>query len=175
MIQKRIFLIILLCLVAVFWFYVRQSTQFGIDLTGTMAPNFTLKNELGEKIKLSDARGKVVLVHFWATWCPPCVGEMQLLNAFWNKYADKNVALMAISEDEDGWSAVQKFKEKIPFDFHVLLDTDRVSERYGIYGLPETYLLDAKGRVVRKLVGPQRWNGPSWEAEINRLLKDASS
>lgn len=171
MIQKRFFLLTLLLLVAVFWFYLHESARLGADMKGKQAPDFTLKNEKGESVHLKDFRGKVVLVHFWATWCPPCAGEIPSLNQFIQKYASQNVVLLAVSEDEEGWPIINKFRKRVPFKFDVLLDDDSVSDRYGTFGLPETYLLNQDGMIVRKAVGPQDWNGPSWSAEINRLLQ----
>src|SRR3989338_9768630 len=113
MIQKRFFLLILLFLVAVFWFYLHESTRLGTDMKGKPAPDFTLQNEKGEAVRLADLKGKVVLVHFWATWCPPCVAEMPTLDAFIQKYRGKNVVLLAISEDEEGWPVIKKFRKKV--------------------------------------------------------------
>lgn len=148
------------------WSEYRQTDE----IVGQVAPNFTLQDEAGNKVSLTDHRGKVVLVHFWATWCPTCLDEIPLLDQLQKQFSSSPFVLLAISEDES-FEDIEKFRKKVPFDFPVYLDEmQKATDAYGTYRFPESYLVDKEGIIVKKFVGPQNWDQPIWRAKIHELL-----
>jgi len=129
---------------------------------GKPAPDFTLKTLDGKKISLSDLKGKVVLVNFWATWCPPCREEMPLFERVYRKYKDKGFEILAISTDSSV-DPIKKFVKEFKVSFPVLLDDGKVSNLYSIQGLPTSFLIDREGKVVKVRLGKYK--------EIERDLK----
>ena len=126
---------------------------------GKCAVDFSLPGLDGKKIKLSDYRGKVVFLNFWATWCPPCLEEMASMEQANKKLASNRFAMLAISIDSEGETAIRKFfKGPLP-SFQILIDRDqKVSQRYGSFKVPETYIIDSTGRIRDKIEGVRQWN-----------------
>jgi peroxiredoxin len=122
--------------------------------TGELAPDFVLPRLDGSVQKLSNYRGKVVLVNLWATWCPPCLEELPLLNRIQEIYGPRGVAVLGLAGDDDPQS-VRDFIARNPVSFDVLLDVGgEVGTRYGITGYPETFIVDREGRLRHQLIGP---------------------
>ena len=137
------------------------------------APDFTLPDVDGEEHALSDLRGRVVMLNFWATWCPPCRREMPSMERLYTKYKDRGLTVVAVNqwEDED---IVFEFTGRLslPPTFPVLLDREsRVSEQYGVKGLPTTYLLDKEGRIRYQAMGGREFDHPEVEKLIEGLLE----
>jgi len=130
------------------------SQPSGRPLPGQAAPDFTLVLLDGSTFSLSDQRGKAVVLNFWASWCPPCEEEAPDLQAVWEEYGEKGVAFVGIAyKDED--AAVRDFLAGHGITYPVGLDpTGQIASLYGITGVPETFVLDAEGRVVRFYIGP---------------------
>ena len=106
------------------------------------APDFTLKSRSGENIKLSELRGEVVMLNFWASWCAPCRQEMPLLEALYKKYSDLGFTLLAINVEEDSSKADILLKD-IPVTFPVLFDnTNQVTKLYKVVAMPSTVIID---------------------------------
>ena len=123
-----------------------------------MAPDFTLTNIRGEEVSLSQYRGKVVILNFWATWCPPCREEMPSMEALHQKYKDKGLVMLAVNVDENGAAAVKKFLQKTPYSFPILIDTKNVAQKsYGVFRFPESFIIDRNGVVVEKIIGGRDW------------------
>jgi peroxiredoxin len=113
------------------------------------APDFELPDAKGKKRKLSEFRGKVVLLNFWATWCPPCRAEMPELNRLHHEYADRGFTVLGVAMDERGWRAVTPFLSTHRIDYPVLLGNAGVANDYGgVRTIPHTLFLDREGRVV---------------------------
>jgi cytochrome c biogenesis protein CcmG/thiol:disulfide interchange protein DsbE len=122
--------------------------------TRKTAPNFTLKDADGRSVKLSDYKGKVVLLNFWATWCGPCKIEIPWFVDFEQKYKDRGFAVLGVSMDDDGWSAVKPYITDKKLNYRVLLGNDTVGDQYGgVDSLPTTFLLDRTGRVAATHIG----------------------
>jgi peroxiredoxin len=114
-----------------------------------LAPDFTLTDANGNSVKLSDYRGKVVLLNFWATWCGPCALEIPWFIEFQQQYKAKGLEIIGVSMDEDGWSAVKPYMAEHKMNYRVLLGNDSVSQLYGgVESLPTTFLIDRDGRFA---------------------------
>ena len=139
---------------------------------GNPAPDFTLKDLSGRPVQLSSLRGKVVLVNFWATWCPPCREEVPSLIRMNQAMQGKPFQLLAVSIDEGGKDAVADFFRKSGASLPALLDTDgKVARRYGTTGVPETFVIDTKGVIMKKVVGGMDWSSPEVLAALGDLGK----
>ena len=126
---------------------------------GTQAPDFTAQDS-DRKVILSDLRGKVVVLNFWATWCPPCVEEMPSLIQMSQKLNDKGVLVLGVSIDVDA-DAYHKFLTEHKVTFLTVRDADhRVPDLYGTFKWPESYVIGRDGIVRRKFIGPVDWTSP---------------
>ncbi|NVJ61709.1 MAG: TlpA family protein disulfide reductase [Gammaproteobacteria bacterium] len=131
------------------------------------APDFTLKSMSGENVKLSELRGNVVMINFWASWCGPCRQEMPLLDDFYKKYNKLGFVLLGVNVEEDSSKAAGYLKE-VPVSFPILYDnTNKVSKMYDIDAMPSTVLVDREGNM-RFL---HRGYKPGDENEYKRLMK----
>ena len=127
-------------------------------LINNVAPDFTLTDMQGQQVSLSQYRGKVVILNFWATWCPPCREEMPSMEALHQKYKNKGLVMLAVNVDENGASAVKKFLQKTPYSFPILIDTKNVAQQsYGVFRFPESFIIDRNGVVVEKIIGGRDW------------------
>jgi peroxiredoxin len=118
---------------------------------GAKAPDFELKTLTGEKIKLSNLKGKKVMLNFWATWCPPCKAEMPAMEQF-SKQMDKDIVILAVNIDPQ--LDVQGFVDENKITFPIPLDTDdKVNETYQVLSIPTTYFIDSKGIIQNKYTG----------------------
>jgi peroxiredoxin len=135
------------------------------------APNFALKDADGRTVKLSDYKGKVVLLNFWATWCGPCKIEIPWFIDFEQKYKDRGFAVLGVSMDDDGWSAVKPYIAEKKLNYRVLLGNDTVGDQYGgVDSLPTTFLLDRNGKVAATHIGLV--SKSDYQNEILLLLDD---
>ena len=126
---------------------------------GTAAPDFTVQDS-DRKVTLSEERGKIVVLNFWATWCPPCVEEMPSLVQLQQRMKDKNVVVLGVSLDADD-DAYHRFIKEHKIDFLTVRDPDQKSSNlYGTFKFPETYIIDRSGVVRRKFIGPVDWSQP---------------
>ncbi|MDO8461609.1 MAG: TlpA disulfide reductase family protein [Deltaproteobacteria bacterium] len=140
--------------------------------SGSLAPDWNLQGQGALAKKLSDYRGKVVLLNFWATWCPPCRAEMPSLQRLQGLLGEKGFQILAVSVDEEGWPVIQSFLKVVPVSFPVFWDERaEASEAYGVSRLPESFLIDQKGIVVRRYTGPRDWDAPEVVREIEALLR----
>ena len=135
-------------------------------------PDFSLPDMDGELHTLSDYRGKVVLINFWATWCPPCRREMPALEKLYDTLADEAFAVLAINQWEDADHVFAYMGDLNVFpSFPILFDPEsRVSAEFGVKGLPTSFLLDRQGRVVYRAVGGRAFDHPEVEQIIRKLL-----
>lgn len=133
------------------------------------APEFSLPDLQGQTHRLSDYRGQVLVVKFWATYCRPCIKEMPELQAAWEALKDEGVQVLGIDVG-DTREAVLDFKQRVPVEFPLLLDQDSsVVSEYWVRGLPTTFVIDPQGRIVMKVVGEHHWNSPEMLQELRAL------
>lgn len=136
------------------------------------APDITVKALNGSDVKLSDLKGKVVLLNFWATWCPPCREEIPSMMRLNKQMAGKPFQMLAVSIDEGGKADVESFFKSNKFSLPAYADQDRkAAAAYGVTGVPETYLIDTKGIVVKKVIGPLKWDDTEVVSFITELMK----
>lgn len=138
---------------------------------GKTAPNFILKDLSGKEVQLSQLQGKVVFLNFWATWCPPCREEIPSMMKLNQAMAGKPFQMLAVSLDEGGKDAVEKYFKESGTLLPVLLDTENtVSKKYGTTGVPETFVLDKKGVIIKKVVGGMDWSDPQVIAYFDEII-----
>jgi peroxiredoxin len=139
---------------------------------GSVAPDFALPSLDSERlVALSDLRGRVVLVNFWATWCKPCEDEMPAMDRLYRELRSPGFELLAISVGEQP-SVVREFRDRLGVTFPVLLDSDkRVATEWQTFKFPESLLVDRDGTVLERYVGPREWDAPAYVARIRRLLE----
>lgn len=131
----------------------RDPRYIPSPLVGRIAPPFTLTLFDGEKKSLSDLRGKVVFLNFWASWCPPCRAEARELEAAWQKFKDSGVVFLGINiqdSEENALAFLKEFGITYPNGRDV---TGRIAIDYGVWGIPETFFIDPEGRIAYKHVG----------------------
>ncbi len=121
------------------------------------APSFTLRDLNGKQVSLSDFEGKVVILDFWATWCPPCVKEIPHFIALYDEYKDQEVAMVGISLDSKGVGVVNSFVRKHRINYPILMADGRVQGTYGgIRSIPTTFVIDPAGRIRYNYIGFER-------------------
>jgi peroxiredoxin len=127
-----------------------KTGQPGIVAVGDPAPEFSIKDENGHEVRLSDFRGKTVFLNFWATWCGPCIKEAPEIEIVHNMFKDRNFQMITISSDTS-WRTVHSFQEKHGLTFPVFLDPGQQVSRYTYKttGWPETFLIDPNGVIVQ--------------------------
>jgi thiol-disulfide isomerase/thioredoxin len=126
------------------------------DVTGAVAPEFELKllDGNGKTLKLSELKGKAVVLNFWATYCVPCKTEMPELEALQKQYASQGLQIVGVTKDDDTEKAISEFSKKMGINYPVLLGTEKVEDLYGgIDGLPTTFFIDRSGKVVTRKLG----------------------
>ena len=135
---------------------------------GTAAPEFTVQ-DADRKVLLSELRGQVVVLNFWATWCAPCVEEMPSLVQLQQRFKNKGLTVVGISIDVDG-NAYHKFLKDYKVDFLTVRDPDqKTSNLYGSFKWPETYIIDRNGIVRRKFIGAVEWSQPEIVDFLSKL------
>jgi peroxiredoxin len=125
------------------------------------APDFALPDIDGVIHRLSDHRGQVVIVNFWATWCPPCREEMPSMQRAWQRLKEEGIPILAIDvgEDED---TIFTFTADYPVDFPLLMDRDSsVTQQWPVRGLPTTFVIDPQGRIAYRAIGSRDWEDPA--------------
>lgn len=136
-----------------------------------MAPDFALTDIDGKTAKLSDYRGKVVLLDFWATWCGPCKVEEPWLIEFEKTYKDRGFAVVGVSVDEEGWEVVKPYVQQKGINFRVLLASGKMDPLYeDSEGWPTTFFIDRAGKIVSRHVGVG--NRQEFVSTIERLLSE---
>ena len=135
---------------------------------GKVAPDFSVQDS-DHKVSLRDFRGKIVVLNFWATWCPPCVEEMPSLVQMDQRMKDKGIAVLGVSIDVDA-DAYHRFLKEYKVGFVTVRDPEQKNATlYGTHGWPETYIIDRNGIVRRKFIGPVDWGQPEIVEFLTKL------
>ncbi len=138
----------------------------------TPAPDFTLKSNSGKNIKLSELRGQVVMINFWASWCGPCRQEMPILNQLYQRYEPMGFTLLGVNVEEDS-AAANKVLREIPVDFPVLYDNkNQVSETYQVRAMPSTILIDRDGKVRYLHKGYKPGYEEDYQKQVRELIRE---
>ena len=135
---------------------------------GDSAPEFTVQTDAGRTVSVPNFGGKLLVLNFWATWCPPCVQETPSLSEFARQYAGRGVVVLGISVDKDE-SAYRAFLNRFKPAFLTAREF-KSHEDYGTFMYPETYIIDTNGKVLRKYMEPVNWMSSETTSYINSLL-----
>ena len=136
-----------------------------------LAEDFTLSTSKGTKVKLSDYRGKIVFMNFWATWCPPCREEMPAMQRLWQQQKDNGLVILAISLDSDP-SIVPGFVKNHGFTFPVLVDPKMsTANAYGVRALPSSFIIDRQGNMAALALGPRTWDNDAANSLVEGLAR----
>jgi len=139
---------------------------------GEPAPNFQLRDLEGRLVTLSDLRGKVVLLNFWATWCGPCRVEMPAMEELYRTFSRKDLEILAVSTDAQGVSVTRPFQQENHLTFPILHDADyRVGLTYGARSLPMTFMVDRQGIVRHQIFGARDWGASEAQQLVQMLMK----
>ena len=148
------------------------SEPVKVAALGDPAPGFQLEDTAGNKVSLESLRGKVVLVNFWATWCPPCRAEMPSMEKLNEAMAGEDFVMLAINVEENGRTSVPEFLNKTPHAFPILYDDQGiVQELYGVYKFPESFVIRKDGIIDDKVIGAIDWAHPETIAYFKGLAK----
>jgi len=145
-------------LTVIFVYVIYAAIHQRIVVAGDTAPEFTITADNGRSVSIPNFGGKLLVLNFWASWCPPCVQETPSLSQFTQQYANKGVVVLAISVDKDE-KAYRAFLQRFRPAFLTARDF-KIHEDYGTFMYPETYFIDAQGKVVRKIADGADWNDP---------------
>ena len=150
-----------------------QSAKYEPLTVGMAAPDFALPDMAGKNQKLSDYRGKVVFLNFWATWCKPCKEEMPSMQALWDNLKKEDFIMLSISMDRVTTKKdIPPFVENMKLTFPILTDSwGQTDSRYKLMGVPETYIIDQNGVLREKVIGPRDWTRPESVETLVRLLQ----
>ena len=143
-----------------------------VNAGDTAAPDFTLPSKAGAALKLSQYRGKVVMLNFWASWCGPCRKEMPLMDQIYKKYTAAGFVLLGVNVDNDSTDA-QKFLSQVPVSFPIAYDRDnKVAKMYEVATMPSTVFIDRKGHVRQLHRGYKDGDENDYLAEIRSLIRE---
>ena len=171
MFRKAINIAVVVAASAVLWlFFTPLYRQGEPTIAGKTAPAFSFELN-GKQMQLSDLRGKVVVLNFWASWCPPCVEETPSLNGLEARIAPQGGMVLGVSVDEND-AAYQKFLRDQNVSFPTWRDPQqKVNLEYGTTIFPETYIINREGKIARKVIGPQDWDRGENYAFVESLLQ----
>jgi cytochrome c biogenesis protein CcmG/thiol:disulfide interchange protein DsbE len=153
-----------------------QSAKYEPLTVGKDAPDFSLPNLDDKTVKLSDYRGKVVFLNFWATWCKPCREEMPSMEVLYKNFERDGLVILAVSIDRVTTKKdIPPFVKGLSLTFPVLIDSwGQTDKRYKLMGVPETYIIDQQGVLREKVIGPRDWTVLDNLKTITGLLKNGT-
>lgn len=150
---------------------IAPAPSFAGEDSPVAAPQFSLPSLKGQELKLSDYQGKYLLINFWATWCGPCQLEMSSLELLFRTFKERNLVVVAISNDIFGSQVVAPYIQAQNFTFRVGLDPQlKVSDAFGVIHLPTTFLIDPQGKIIGVLSGAENWADPKTLLYFDQLL-----
>ncbi len=138
----------------------------------TKTPDFSLDGLNVKRVQLSALKGNVIFLNFWATWCDPCKDEMPSMEALYKRYKERDFILLAISVEEKNPEPARRFIQRHRYHFPVLLDpAGETLDLFEIHRIPATIIVDKKGRVIGKAIGPRDWSSPEVFSLIDQMLR----
>lgn len=141
-----------------------------VVVAGDTAPNFEVRTDDGRTLTRANFGGKLLVLHFWATWCPPCVTEFPSLSAFQKQFAGQGVVVLGVSVDQNA-KAYRDFLKRMNVSFVTARDPEaRISSNYGTFQFPETYIINQDGKVVEKIISNADWMDPERVSLVKALL-----
>ncbi len=149
-------------------------SDMGVDIPKVrlQAPVFSLASLDGSNTRLSDFRGKVVLLTFWATWCKPCRKEMPDMQALWKKFKNDGFVILAVAANTGERKQIELFTNRLGLTFPILLDPEgEVRNRYEVIGLPMSYFIGRDGKISGRIIGVRQWAGKEAESAVRALLE----
>jgi len=134
------------------------------------APEFARDDATGRAVRLSNLRGQVVLLNFWATWCGGCQVEIPWFVEFENKYREQGLAAVGVAMDDDGWKSVQPYMRAKGVNYAIVIGDDKLAGLYGVVGMPVTVLIDREGRIAASHAGAM--SKDTYQKEIEALIQE---
>ncbi len=155
-------------------FFVACSEKKADVAEGILAPNIDVSDaRTGQALDVSHLKGKVVFVNFWASWCPPCKEEMPSIEALYRELMKNDAFVMITILYKDEAKTAMNYMQAFSYTFPLFTDNNGISaKRYGVTGVPETYLIDKKGTLRKRVIGPADWYSAEAKAYINSLLSE---
>ncbi|MBE0427669.1 MAG: TlpA family protein disulfide reductase [Nitrospirae bacterium] len=171
--KASVLLIIMFSVIIVAFLFIRQKDSQKITSVGSSVPDVELVGIDAKKINLSDLRGFVVFINFWATWCESCVDEMPSIENLYNLFSENsNFKLMTVIYRDSGNNAFKYMKEN-GYSFPVYLNPDgTAAKKFGITGIPESFIIDKNGILREKVIGPAEWDSPHFIEIFKNLLNE---
>jgi len=165
---------VLICLAGMTVFFAACAEKKTEVAEGIRAPKLDVVDvRSGQAIDITHLKGKVILVNFWASWCPPCKEEMPSIEALYKEIMKNDAFRMITILYKDDAKTASDYMRANGYTFPLFTDNDGVSaQRYGVTGVPETYLVDKKGALRKRVIGPADWNSTEAKAFINSLLSE---
>ncbi|MDQ6700309.1 MAG: TlpA family protein disulfide reductase [Acidobacteriota bacterium] len=166
----RILRIAIGLLLATYVFVIYHSVHENLINVGDTAPDFSIVADNGQTISAGNFGGKVLVLNFWATWCPPCIQELPSLNAFSRRFAGQGVVVLGVSVDKDQ-KAYRDFLTRAKVSFLTARDPEQnINRDYGTLQFPETYIIDRNGKVVQKVINATNWMDEKMVNYVQSLL-----
>jgi cytochrome c biogenesis protein CcmG, thiol:disulfide interchange protein DsbE len=149
---------------------IRHSFEQRVVDKGDSAPSFAITTDTGKRVTRDDFGGKLLVLNFWATWCPPCIEEMPSLNQFAQEASKEGIVVLGVSIDKNE-QAYRRFLQQNRLSFETARDPEaNIATDYGTFKWPETYVIDKKGKVVEKFIGPVEWTSGRVVETLRRHL-----
>ncbi len=167
--ERMLQVLIGVCLAVLAWVVV-DAMREKIVVAGDNAPDFSITTDSGRTVSRAEFGGKLLVLNFWATWCPPCIEELPSLDQFQRQFASSGVVVLGVSVDQNT-QAYRRFLSRAKVAFQTARDPEaRVSSDYGTFKYPETYIIGRDGKVLEKVVGATTWTDPEMISRIKALL-----
>jgi len=164
----RLLRVAICVLAAAFVYVVYSGIHQTVIAAGDSSPDFTITADNGQSVSMPNFGGKVLILNFWASWCPPCIQETPSMSRFAEEYASKGVVVLGVSVDKDP-KAYQAFLAKYKPAFLTKRELS-LHEDFGTFMYPETYIITANGKVVKKIAEGMDWSDPALAQFVNSLL-----
>ena len=166
----RILLGLVLALGITLAWVVSGTLDDGIVRVGDMAPDFKVVTDSGKTLTRADFGGKLLVLHFWATWCGGCVEEIPSLDVFQRQYGPQGVVVLGVSVDANE-KLYRRFMDQFRVSYSTSLDPSwDIAASYGTFQLPESFVIDSSGKVVQKVIAAQNWQNPDFVQSIKKML-----